>query len=472
MPKREGYVYGKTSDWSVLKESETASARRKKNLGVKQYEKHFIANLVAIQHMIEERTIRTGDYDHMSIKSGQDKMRDISKLKFYPSHIWHQSLVIASDKRIDKALINDTYASRKGYGQVRAALRLKEWVTEDGEGTKWFAQFDIVKYYDNIPHKLLRDNLGHLFKDGEFLDAYMEPFEKYSDTGKSIPLGIRPSQSAGNVALMTLDRYAKEELHIRHYLRYLDDFVIFGRTKGEVKRNARKLKAKVGSLGFRLHPTRIAPLSEGLDMLGWVYYGKGRLMYWRKADKRRWLRRRAGATNRKRIRELDTSAWGMIKWGNNNCKKLFEKVTGIDISRMRIVRTERKDKNGNVYIDAKPITAGMVMGQPVVVSQVVHNVTTSKGPGRMAWRIGFMGKEYKLIVNAAPIKDKVADYERYHITRFETVMVDKGGNKYDLDDARTRVLEIDHRPIDIVDGAVVYSDTKEIVPYFTENDNH
>lgn len=466
MPKREGYVYDKTSDWEVLKEAECASTKRKHNYGVKQYATHSIRNLVAIQHMIEDRTIHTGTYDHMKIKSGQDKVRDISKLKFYPSHIWHQSLVVASDKRIDKALIQDTYASRKGYGQVKAALRLKEWITKDPDGTLFFAQFDIIKYYDNIPHSLLRRNMGRIFKDGEFLDAYMEPFEKYSNTGKAIPLGIRPSQSAGNVALMPLDRYAKEGLRIKYYLRYLDDFVIFGRTKGEVKRNARKLKEKVESLGFKLHPIRIAPLTEGLDMLGFVYYDKDHLMYWRKSDKKRWLRRRARVTNPRRKRELDNSAYGMIKWGNNNCKKLYKKVTGIDLNKMHIKRTERKDKNGNVYIDAKPITAGMVMDNPIVVSQIVHNITTSKGTGRMAWRITFMGKEYKLIVNAAPIKDKIADYERYHITKFETVMVDKGGNKYDLDESKMKVLEIDNRPIDEVDGVIVYADTKERVPYF------
>lgn len=84
----------------------------------------------------------------------------------------------------------------------------------------------------------------------------------------------------------------------------------------------------------------------------------------------------------------------------------------------------------------------------------------------MALRIDFMGKEYKLIVNAAPIKDKIADYERYHITKFEAVMVDKGGNKYDFDEKRIKVLEIDGRPIDEIDGTIVYADTKEKVPYF------
>lgn len=468
MPKREGYVYDKTSDWGVLKESERASTKRKRNYGVKLYAKHSIKNLVALQHKIENRTIHTGDYEHMTIVSGQDKLRDISKLKFYPSHIWHQALVVASDERIDKALIRDTYASRKGYGQVKAALRLKEWITQDPDGTRYFAQFDIVKYYDNIPHSLLRKNLERLFKDKEFVDAYMEPFGKFSDTGKRIPLGIRPSQSAGNIALMSLDRYAKEALKIKRYLRYLDDFVIFGKTKGEVKRNARKLKRKVESLGFRLHPIKIAPLSEGLDMLGWVSYDKNRQMYWRKADKRRWLRRRARVTNKRRIKELDDSAYGMIKWGNKNCKKLYRKMTGIDLSRMHIKRTERKDKDGNIYIDAKPITAGMVMDSPIIVKQVIHNITTSKGPGRMALRIDFMGKEYKLIVNAAPIKDKIADYERYHITKFETVMIDKGGNKYDFDEKRIKVLEIDSRPIEETDGVIVYADTKERVPYFEE----
>ncbi len=467
MTKREGYVYDKTSDWDVLKEASHAATRRKKNYGVRKYCEDPLRNLVVLQHSIERHEVHTGDYTQEMVKSGQDKWRRISKLKFYPDHIWQQSMVIASDNRIDKSLINDTYASRKGYGQIKAALRLKEWIKKDPDGTRWFAQFDIVKYYDNIPHSLLRQRLEHLFKDKAFVDAYMEPFEKYSDTGKSIPLGIRPSQSSGNLALSPLDRYAKETRKIRYYLRYLDDFVIFGKSKEEVTRHARKLERKVRKLGFVLHPTRIAPLSEGLDMLGWVYYDKDHLMYWRKADKVRYARRRSGVTNKRRIKELDDSAYGMLKWGNRDCWKYYRKMTGIDITKAGMKRKVRTDANGNVFIEAPQITARMVMDQEIEVRQIVRGITTAKGPDRMAWRIGFMGKEYKLIVNAVPIKDKVADYERYHITKFKTVMVDRGGNKYDLDENRTQILEIDSRPVELdSSGKVIYSDTKGKVPYF------
>ena len=44
--------------------------------------------------------------------------------------------------------------------------------------------------------------------------------------GKGIPLGNVSSQLFANIYLNELDRYAKNDLGIKNYIRYCDDFVI------------------------------------------------------------------------------------------------------------------------------------------------------------------------------------------------------------------------------------------------------
>jgi len=48
---------------------------------------------------------------------------------------------------------------------------------------------------------------------------------------KGVPLGYYTSQWFGNFYLKALDHYIKEELHAEHYMRYMDDMVILGKSK-------------------------------------------------------------------------------------------------------------------------------------------------------------------------------------------------------------------------------------------------
>ena len=53
---------------------------------------------------------------------------------------------------------------------------------------------------------------------------------------RGLPLGFYTSQWLANFMLQPLDHYIKEELHAVHYIRYMDDMVVFGRNKKELHR--------------------------------------------------------------------------------------------------------------------------------------------------------------------------------------------------------------------------------------------
>ena len=443
-----------------MKEADRVATRRKKSYGVRKHSRQWLRDLVELQGSIIARTIRTGRYVSMTLWNGK-KERQISKLHFHPSHEWHQSLVLVSHDRIERALIRHTYASRIGYGQVAGALQVKRWLRQEADGCAWYAQGDIRHYYANISHALIRRGMERLFKDKEFIDAYMEPFERFAPDGMGIPLGIRPSQDAGNVALMGFDRFVKDELHVHLYLRYLDDFVIFGKSKGEVKRCMKRMRTFLAGLGFEMHEPKIRPLRCGLDFLGYVFRENGE-MWWRKSDKTAWLRRRAHVTNARRLTEIDSAAWGMVKWGNRHCRRLFKMETGIDLNELGIHLPDKTDKTGKRIIDAPKITTAIILGKEIEVVDWVKDVTTSYGGGRYAVEVVFFGSRHKLIVNSPSMKQLIDAFDRAKVTSFRAVVVDKGASHYEF--TKVRVLAINHRNVAKTDdGRLVYADTNEEV---------
>lgn len=476
MPKRVGHIYETMADWDNIKAAETTTVRRKaKKYYVKQHIRNRIKFMVEIQQNVINGTMVTGHYTHEQKVSGQDKLRDISKLDFHPNHIQHQLMCRAIRPRLEKYLIPTTYASRIGYGQIKCAKRIKKNFRKYIGKRRWIGQGDVVKYYDSTRHSLIESSLRHICKDERFIKAFMEPFQKFAPSGVGVPLGVPPSQTAGNLDLAPFDRFMTQELHVKDYVRYLDDFVFSGATKGEVKRNMKRAAAFLRRIGFDMHTPTICLLTEGVDIMGFVYYGRKTDMWWRKADKVRWLRRRNKVTNPKRIRELDAAAWGMLKHGNRSCKRLFRehsdnlfKSMGVKLSKTKINRSVRADENGIPFLDRKIVKMEDLLNYTVVVKEWVKNVKTKMGVGRYALIVDWYDRERKVIVNSVEIKSFIDDMESNGITKFSTVFVDYGNFHLGVDEDKTEILEVNNRPVEeLEDGTVVYSDTKEEVIFKT-----
>lgn len=460
MTKRKGYIYDKLSDWEFLKEAQSVSCRNKgKKKDVIDHQSKWIENLVEIQQSFIDHTFQTGRYHEFYKRSGQNKLRHIAELDFHPSHIAHQAMAMLAYDIIEPTLIEHTYASRKGYGQHKAAIQLNKWVQRfSRENGRYpiYLQIDIVKCYENTPHSIIRHGLERKIKDKAFIDAFIEPFTAYSKSGRSIPLGIPPSQISGNIALSPLDRYIKEVLRCHCYLRYLDDAVLLCRNRGEAHRFENLIRQFLNPLGYDLHVSRIAPVSTGIDFMGYVTYPySGQFL--RTSNKKSWLRRRSKVTNKRRLREIDAAAWAMLKHGNEHCKKLFIKYSknnfknkktmeGINPSYLGFKRQETRDKNGLRILDAKPINMSTVIDQPVVICDLVANITTKNGCGRMALIVEFYGQRHKLIINS-PMKTFFEDLWNRGVTRLSTVFTEPSSKHYDYDHERTKILAINNRPI-------------------------
>ncbi len=91
------------------------------------------------------------------------------------------------------------------------------------------------------------------------------------------------------------DCLIKERMHIKHYVRYMDDGVLIHESKDCLNEVLRQMKVKAKELRLEFNQkTRIRPISEGVDFLGFRFYltDTGKVIRrLRTSNKKRWNRR-------------------------------------------------------------------------------------------------------------------------------------------------------------------------------------
>ena len=96
-----------------------------------------------------------------------------------------------------------------------------------------------------------------------------------SPVQRTVRLPSAPNDAllAGISALNPLDHYIKEQLHVRYYLRYMDDFIMIHEDKAFLEACQEKIIAKLQDCRFEINPkkTRIFPIKEGIMFLGFQY---------------------------------------------------------------------------------------------------------------------------------------------------------------------------------------------------------
>jgi hypothetical protein len=90
--------------------------------------------------------------------------------------------------------------------------------------------------------------------------------------GKGLPIGNLTSQFFANVYLNELDQFAKRDLRIKYYIRYVDDFIILERDLNKLEFYQKEISLFLeNKLALTAHPKKqiIRPLQNGIDFVGY-----------------------------------------------------------------------------------------------------------------------------------------------------------------------------------------------------------
>lgn len=288
------------------------------------------------------------------------KTRKISKSDFR-DRIVHHALCNIIDPILGKSFIHDSYANRLNKGTLKAIERFEYFARKASHNftrKTYVLKADIRHYFENVDHDILTNIITRKIKDAEIIWLIKKILKNHSQN-KGMPLGNLTSQFFANVYLNEFDYFVKHQLKAKHYIRYVDDFVILHNSKN-ILENWQNL---IGfflyhQLALELHPdkSKIIPLNRGIDFLGFKIFPYHRLMKRRNRRKfQRKLRENIALFEQQQIGydELYDFMEGWLAYAKHaDTYKLREKITAAfenqffdDISTKevnRIVKEQRK----------------------------------------------------------------------------------------------------------------------------------
>lgn len=283
---------------------------------VKQIEKRPFYYLAGLQYMLKNHLFKTSEYEIFILNEGKKK-RDVYKLPFFPDRIAQWAILQVIEPFLVANMTADTYSAIPGKGiqpivnDLRGYYKTKRvdgkkksvWVPSillsDEENTRYCYKIDLHHYYQSINHEVLKQKFRKVFKDPELLWLLDEIVDSINtateedlielslsgeievDPNTGIPIGNYMSQYSGNFYLSSFDHWVKEELHVKHYYRYMDDVVIFASSKEELHEIHRKVTAYTRDYlhlnikgNYQIFPTKV----RGVDFVGYRFFGEYTLL--------------------------------------------------------------------------------------------------------------------------------------------------------------------------------------------------
>jgi retron-type reverse transcriptase len=283
-------------------------------------------NLSDIHHSLANGTYKHGPYKVFNISD--PKPRKIHKATVRDRvvhHLIHKTLYPYFDKRF----IYDSYSCRKEKGVHRALNRLKFFagkVSKNNSRTCYILKCDIKKFFASVDHETLIKILKRYITDQNIIcliDKIVSSFYTIRN-GVGLPLGNLTSQLFANVYMHEFDMFIKQELLVKYYIRYTDDFIILSDSKEYLDDLLPKIEEFLRiKLKLALHENKvyIKTHASGVDFLGWIHFSHHRQI--RTSTKRKIIKKLKGYPKPQTI----ISYRGLL--GHGDTYKL-QKLLGLD----------------------------------------------------------------------------------------------------------------------------------------------
>lgn len=214
-----------------------------------------------------------------------------------------------------RRFIADSCACIPGRGTLYAAQRLEAKVrsaTQNWSQPCYYLKGDLANFFVSIDKGVVHQQLARVVTDPWWLALadgilFHDPRQNYELRGspelldlvpahkrltsqpdnRGLPIGNLSSQFFANVYLNDLDQFVKHRLGARHYIRYVDDFVILHPSAQWLNEALEWITTFLPTrLGAQLNPSKtiIQPVQRGIDFVGQV------IKPWRRTTRKRTVR--------------------------------------------------------------------------------------------------------------------------------------------------------------------------------------
>ena len=262
-----------------------------------KFEQNILENLWELHRVLNANQYSIGK--SLCFLTSSPKLREVFASDFR-DRVVHHVLVDVLEPLFERKFIHDVYNNRKGRGTHMAVAQAKRYMKQTPHG--YYLQLDIKGFFYNLDKQILMDkikqevigstldissvlNLAHkivwhdptshyIFK-GDKSKLSLLPTHKTLfkiDKYKGLPIGNLTSQFFANVYMNDFDNYVKRKLKVKRYIRYVDDFVLFDKSKKRLQYFQKEIEQYLKKelyLTLR-EDTKLKKYTEGLDFLGYI----------------------------------------------------------------------------------------------------------------------------------------------------------------------------------------------------------
>jgi retron-type reverse transcriptase len=214
--------------------------------------------------------------------------------------------------------IHDSYSCRLNKGPHKAIDRFNTFarrVSKNHTRTCYVLKCDIKKFFASINQEILLKILERHIADSDLLWLIRQVVSSFFSIrlGVGLPLGNLTSQLLANVYLHEFDMYVKQELRVKYYIRFADDFLVLSDDKKYLESLLPLLQNFLqDKLHLIMHEYKvfIKTCASGVDFLGWVNFPYYRQL--RTITKRKMVRKLQGYPKKETV----NSYRGLLTHGN------------------------------------------------------------------------------------------------------------------------------------------------------------
>jgi len=327
--------------------SRKARRGRRWKADVRQFEFNLEPELLRLQEELSTGRYMPGPYTEFVVREPKERLIHAAS---YRDRIVHHAIMNVLEPELERRMISDSFACRPGKGSHRAVLLCNRFA----RAHRYVLRCDIRKYFPSIDRGILKETIKGVVKDNLLLalleriidagpgqdssPAYFPGDDLFThlERPRGIPIGNLTSQWFANYFLNGFDHWAKRDLAVGPYLRYMDNFLLFSDSKAVLRKWREAVTDQLASLRLRLNDrqTLASRCRDGIPFLGFrVFPGFRLLIYKNKVRQRRRLKRLSMEYGMRVIgvedlRQSVVSWIGHASWANTYRLrvKLFEEV--------------------------------------------------------------------------------------------------------------------------------------------------
>jgi len=309
------------------------------------FEQHLESNLYTLYEELITGTYTPGT--SICFVVTRPKPREVWAAAFR-DRIAHHLLYNHIAPAIEATFIADSCACIKGRGTLYAAKRLESKVrsiTKNWSVPAHYLKLDLANFFVSIDKRVLQNQLTariatpwwrnlslrvlwhdpradfRLHGDLATLDL-VPPHKRLTNQPEhlGLPIGNLSSQFFANVYLDALDQFVKHTIGAKHYIRYVDDFVLLHQSPQWLNAAKAQIEAFLPQLGARLNDSKtiLQPIDRGIDFVGQV------IKPWHRSTRRRTCNealRRTSEVPAEDLRATANSYFGLLRQTSSHTKR-------------------------------------------------------------------------------------------------------------------------------------------------------